>query len=876
MSWLGELWRRLVFFFRRGEFHRDLEEEMQHHLQMKVQGHVEAGLSAEEARYAALREFGNTLLLREKSGGVWGFAWFEALLQDLRYGLRQLRRNPGFTAVAVATLALGIGANTAIFSVVNVLVLNPYSFPAADRIVLVEARHVSGKNSGAGYRDFLDWREQDDVFEEMAIAPEVLNFTLTGQGEAQRVVGGLTTYGLLRVLDIQPAIGRFFNAGEDKPGAPRVAVLTYASWQHRFGGRDDVLGRTMTMNGKPFTIIGVMPSGFALPGIRTCEFLAPLQESPAQGRFQHQYHVVARLRPGITLAKAQSDMDTIASRLEREYPATNTGWRVRLERLRDVIVKEAAKPVLVLFSAVAFVLLLACANVAGLLLARASARTREIAVRASLGASRLRIVRQMLTESVILSLAGGALGLLFAQWLMNVLRRVSPSDLALDATLRLNLTVLLFTLALALLTGIVFGLAPAWYGSRTDLNSALKGDAKAWGGGRSRRRLLSGLVAAEAALSLMLLVSAGLLMKSLFWALHVDTGLRIEHVLTFALDLPYSKYSTGQRITAFYQELLGRLDAFPAAERAGAVMTLPMTGAMTGGAFQIKGRPKAPDWVDTLVQYNIVTPGWFRVMGVPLLRGRDFDEHDTATSPPVAVINDALARQFFPNQDPIGHRYKDDYDGKWRTIVGVVASYKHQQPMRGPMAMTYKPFTQSPSGSMWITVRTRRDPAKIASALRGLLASLDRDIPVMNLQTMRQVVADSLSQQSLLAWFLASFAAFALLLAGIGVYGIIAYSVVQRTHEFGVRMALGARRGDVLKSVLGEGFRLALIGVGIGIVGALALTRFLTSLLYGVKPTDPLTFVGVSLLLLVVALLACYIPARRATKVDPMVALRYE
>jgi len=799
-----------------------------------------------------------------------------SFIQDLRYGIRMLAKNPGFTTVAVLTLALGIGANTAIFSAVNALLLNPYPFPEPDRIVSVEARHVSGKNSGAGFRDFLDWREQNTVFKDMAIIPWDGAYTLTGQGDAQRIVGGATTYSFLHVLGIQPVIGRFFNAEEDKPGLPRVAVLSYAAWQQRFGGRNDILGQTMTLDGKPVTIIGVMPRGFAFPGIRTCEFLTPLQESPANGRFQHQYGVVARVKPGVALAKAQSEMNTIASRLEREYPETNTGWRVQLEPLRDAFAKEAAKPVLVLFSAVGFVLLLACVNVAGLLLARASTRTKEIAVRASLGASPLRIVRQMLTESVILSLAGGTLGLLFAEWLMNVLRRVAPSDMALDATLRLNLTVLLFTLAIALLTGIVFGLAPAWYSSRTDPNSALKGDANAWGGGRSRARLLSGLVAAEAALSLVLLVSAGLLMKSLFSALHVDTGLRTEHVLTFALDLPYAKYSTGQRITAFYQDLLDRLDAFPATDGAGAVMTLPMTGAMTGGAFQIEGRPRVPDWVDTLVQYNITSPGWFRVMGVPVLLGRDFDEHDTATSPPVAIINDTLARRFFPDQDPIGHRYKDDYDGKWRTIVGVVASYKHQQPTRGAYAMTYKPFAQSPSEFMWITVRTRGDPAKFASAVRGVVTSLDRGIPVMKLQTMRQIVADSLSEQSLLAWLLASFAAFALLLAAIGVYGIIAYSVVRRNHEFGVRMALGAQRGDVLRLVLGQGFKLAFIGVGIGIVGALGLTRFLASLLYGVKPTDPVTFLAVSLLLLAVALVACYIPAWRATKVDPMVALRYE
>ncbi len=390
------------------------------------------------------------------------------------------------------------------------------------------------------------------------------------------------------------------------------------------------------------------------------------------------------------------------------------------------------------------------------------------------------------------------------------------------------------------------------------------------------RKLLSGLVVAETVLSLVLLVGAGLLVKSLFWALHVDTGLRTDHVLTFMLDLPDNKYSTSRRITTFYQDLLGQLRALPTTEGAAAVRTLPMTGGMTGGAFQIEGQPKPRDRMDTLVAYNTVTPGWFRLMGVSLIRGRYFDEHDTAAGQHVAVINDVLARRFFADRDPIGQRYKDAYDGNWRTIIGVVASYRHQQPMRDPVAMTFKPLSQSPSALMWLTIRTRGDPADIVSAVRGSVASLDGNIPLVNLQTMRQVVADSLSEQSLMAWFLASFAAFALLLAATGIYGIVASAVVRRTHEFGIRMALGARRGDVLKSVLAQGFRLALTGIGIGIAGALALTRYLASLLYGVKPTDPLTLAGVSLLLLVVALLACYIPARRATKADPMVTLRYE
>jgi len=798
------------------------------------------------------------------------------LTEDARYALRVLAGSPAFTSVAVLTLALGIGANTAIFSAVNALLLNPYPFPEPDRIVSVEARHISGKNQNTGYRDFLDWREQNVVFEEMAILPEDLTSTLTGQGEPARIVGGYTTAGFLRVLGVQPVLGRFLTADEDTLGAKNVAVLSYATWQRRFGGNADVLGKTMILDGAPFIIVGVMPSQFAFPGIRTCEFFSSVHESPLNGRYQHQYGVVARLKPGITLERAQADMTTITRRLEQQYPATNRGWGAKVMPIQQALAEETRKPALVLFSAVGFVLLLACVNVAGLLLARASGRAREIAIRASLGAGRGRIVRQMLTESVLLSLVGGGLGLLFAPWFMDVLRGAAPQDFALDASMRLDSSVLLFALTISLLTGIVFGLAPALFGSTTDLNAALKGDANAWSGGRSRNRFLATLVAGEVALSLVLLVGAGLLVKSFVLALHVETGLRIEHVLTFALDLPDKKYSTGQQVTGFYRELLERLRASQGIDAAAAIMTLPMTDASTGGSFQIEGRPKAADWVDTLVSYNTSTPGFFRAMGIPILRGRDFDEHDTAASMPVAIINDALVRQFFPAEDPIGHKFKDDYDGKWCTIVGVVGSYSHQQPANPPEPGIYRPHAQYPSGYMWITVRTAGDPAKLATAVRGTVRALDRDIPIVKLRTMRQVVADSLSEPRLLTGFLGAFAGFALVLTAIGIYGITAYSVSQRMHEMGIRVALGASYGDVLAVVLCKGAFLAGAGVVIGIPVALAMSRVMGSLLYGISPRDLTVFAAVPVVLVAVALAASYLPARRAARVDPMAALRYE
>ena len=869
-------------FFRRRSWDEERARELEAYLEAETDDNIARGMSPQEARYAAHRKLGNTTLIREEIYHMNSLGWLETLWQDLRYGLRMLAKDPGFTVVAVLTLALGIGANTAIFSAVNALLLNPYPFPEPDRIMFVQARHISGKNHNTGYHDFVDWRAQNVVFEEMAIAPETLSFTLTGQGEPQRITGGLTTFGFLRVLGVQPLLGRFFTADEDKPHAPLVAVLTYEAWQRRFAGSPKILGQTMTLDGGPFrgpfTIIGVLPTTFAFPGVKTCEFLASVQESPLNGRYQHQYGVVARLRPGVTVERAQADMTAITQRLAQEYPETNTGWGAVVMPIRQALAGQVKKPVLILAAAVAFVLLLACLNVAALLLARASGRAREVAVRASLGATRGRIVRQMLTESVLLALAGGGLGLAVAAWLMDVLRSSAPEDFSLNVIMRLNPAVLVFALVVSLLTGVVFGLAPAWFSSQTDLNTALKGDAipsflrRGAGGGR----FLSALVAAEMALSLVLLVGGGLLLKSFLVALHVETGLRVEHVLTFELDLPYSRYSTRQLATTFYQELLARLRAAPGADAAAAVDTLPMDELGYGARFEIEGRPLAPDRSTTLVSYNGSTPGYFRTMGVPLLRGRDFDDRDTRASLPVAVINDTLARQFFPDEDPIGHVFKDEYGGQRRTIVGVVGSYKNRHPMNPPLPMVFRPLAQTSLDREWVVVRTAGDPAKLAASARAAVRSLDRDLPVIKLRTMQQVVADSLSEPRLVTWFVAGFALFALVLSVIGIYGITSYAVEQRMHELGIRVALGASQGDVLGLVLRKGALLAGIGAAVGIPVALALSHVMGSFLYGISPRDLVVFGGVPVLLLAVALAATYLPARRAAKVDPMVALRYE
>lgn len=798
------------------------------------------------------------------------------LSRDLQYAIRLLARRPGFTVVAILTLALAIGANTAIFSAINALLLNPYPFPESNRIVLLDARHVSGKNSATGYRDFLDWREQNVAFEEMAIVPWTGIYTLTGQGEPLRLVGGATTAGFLRVLGIQPVRGRFFSPEEDKPGAPRVALLSYAAWQKYFGGAASVLGQPIMLDGESFTVLGIMPKQFVFPGIQTCDFFTALRESGSGGRRQHQYDVVALMKADVTLAQAQANMTAIAQRLAQAFPDTDTGWDVAVLPVRQALAAEARTPSLILFSIVIFVLLLACANLAGLLLARAAGRAKEIAIRVSLGAGRWRIVRQLLTESALLSLAGGAAGLLFASWLMDVLRRAAPEDFGLDSALRLDSAVLAFTLLISLATGIVFGLAPAWYGSKADLNSALKGDANASSGARSRNRFQSFLVMGQVALSAVLLVGAGLLVRDLLVVLHMKTGLRTEHVLTFGLDPPSVKYSSVQRKVALYLDVISRLKRVQGVEGAAAVGSLPLTGGLTGGAFEIEGRPKAPDWVDTMVQYNSVTPDYFRAMGIPLLRGRDFDERDTVTAMPVTIINDTLAALYFPNDDPIGQRFRDDYDGHWRTIIGVVGSVKNQRPMKPPIPGLYAPHAQKAWSWMTVVVRTQGDPAKLAATAQSIVRAADSDLLILRIRTMEQVVADSMSQPELLASFVSGFAAFALLLAAIGIYGMMAYSVSQRIHEMGIRMALGATRKDILKLILLRGAVLAGCGMALGIPVALATSRLMASLLYGISSRDATVYLAVPFLLITVSLAASYFPARRAMRVDPMDALRHE
>jgi len=875
METLGELCRRLLFLVRGDRFNREMEEEMRFHLEKRAASNRDQGASPEVARRAAQRRFGNAPLLRERSRDAWGWAWLDHLWQDVRFALRSLRRTPGFFAVAILTLAFGIGVNAAIFSAVYALILNPYPFPDPGRLVSVEEHNVAGDSNSTGIVEFHDWQSQNSVFEAMAIEPWPGSFTLSGQGEPHRIEGGRTTAGFLNVLGIQPAMGRFFTEQDSLPGAAPVALITWEMWERRFGADPGILGRTMTLEGLTVPVIGVLPRGFVYPGIPTCEFLAPLQDSGGLGRKQHQYSVLARLKSGVTIAQAQSDMSIIASRLETLYPETNKGWGARVRPLRDMLVEEVRTPVLVMSASVGFVLLLACVNVAGLLLARASGKTREVGIRTALGAGRGRIIRQMLTETVILSLAGGAAGVVLAFWMMRGLRAVAPEYLALDSALHLNPAVLVFTLAVSIAVGIASGAIPAWLASGADPNSALKEEGSAWRRARSRNRALSFLVTGEVALSVLLMTGSGLMTRSFLRGMNMNIGIRTENVVSFQLGLPYGKSSPAQA-DVFYRELLDRLNHAPGIESAAAVGTLPMTGGLQGGAFLLDDRPKPPDWRDQMVQYNNSTPGYFATMGIPLLRGRDFNAQDTATSPPVGIVNEALARRYFPGQDPLGRRYLDDYDGQWRIIVGVVGSVAHQRPTQTPMPGVYAPFRQTPNNWMWIVARGRGDAAPVIATARQVVHDLNPDMPLEKVRTMREVVSDSLQVPRLLMQFFSIFAAFALLLDAIGIYGIVDYSACQRNHEMGIRVALGASRGTIALLMMRKGIVPAAIGALIGLPASAILLGALRAVLLGISSRDATVAIGVSVLLLIVALCTSLLPARRAARVDTVFALRYE
>jgi putative ABC transport system permease protein len=872
MQRLGELGRRLLFLLRRDRFDRDLAREIAGHLEMQAEEHREGGMNDVEARQAASRQFGNATLLRESSRDAWGWAWLDRLGQDLRYALRTCRRNPAFAAITVAVLALGIGGNTAIFSLANALVINPFPYPESDRLVTVESRLEGGEWTTGPVGIFFAFREQATLFDAVAAfgwdRSNVAGEGLPGLDAPQRLIGGRGSASFLRVLGVAPVLGRFFNTDEDRPNGPPVVVLGYSMWQ-RFGGRPDILGHTLTLNGRPHTIIGVMPARLPLPGTFACEFWTPIAYShvSADTTFWTGDNTVGRVRRGVTFAAAQAQLNAILHGREQQNASLRRGWEARVRDIGAEIREYAQPAVRVLAAAVGLVLLLACVNLAGLLLARAEARTREMAVRASLGASRSRLVRQMLTESVLLSLCGGALGLLVASWGVQTLAAAAPPQLGLTAAVRMDVPVLVFALVLSCSTGVLFGLIPALRGSKANLVTSLKDAANAWGAARRGRHTLPLLVVTEIALAVVLLSCGGLLMKSFVGLRRVDPGLRADHVLTFELALNRSAYGSTAKVRAFTAALLERLRAVPGVTSVAAVDPLPMSRQYSGGGVEIDGRQADSS---KHAQYLSATAGYFRTMGIPVLLGREFSESDERSGARGIVVNDQFVRVFLAREDPLVQTLRGV------PIIGVVGNVRHNGPAQPPDPQIYTSFALRPASAFGVALCTTVNPTSVLRAVRAEMQALDRDLPLYRVRTMEQVVSDSVAEARLTSTTVFGFAVFALVLATMGIYGVIAFSMGQRAHEIGVRVALGASRRNVLALMLRTTVWLALAGVAAGVPITLATSRLVGALLVGVSPRDAMVLTEVPAVLVAVALVASYIPARRATRINPLDALRCE
>ncbi len=872
-------------FRRRKQREQDLDDEIRAHLAMAVRERIERGEDPDEAEANARREFGSATLVKEVTREMWGWRWLETLLQDMRYGLRQLRRNPGFTAVAVLTLALGIGANTAIFSVVNEVLLQTPPYKSPGRLVMVWATHPRRgiETDLVTPADFLDWKTQNHVFAQIAGSTDEI-FTLTGMGDPEQVIGYSFSAQFFHVLGVKAMLGRTFVPSEDKPGSDHVVVLSYRFWQRLFGGDKNVLDRVITLSGAPYTVIGVMPPGFIWPDSLD-ELWTPLALDPSlwSNRQMRFLRVMARLKHGVTVKQAQEQMIAVMQGIDRRYPDTNAGEGVRLASLREETVGDIQPALLVLLAAVAFVLLIACVNLANLLLARATAREKETAIRVALGASRHRLIRQFLTESVLLSVIGGALGFVLALGGARFLLAIFPNNIA-----NLNIPqvtqipmggrVLAFALIVSIVTGLLFGLAPALSGSSSQLNEKLKEGGRTSTAGAHGQRFRSVLVASEIALAVLLLAGAGLMIRSFEQIEAGNLGFDPGHLLTMEAFLPRHKYSSVLAQHNFVQNALERVDGLPGVQSAAAINFLPLSGFWGTVNFTVAGRAAPKLAEEPEADNRVVTPDYFKTMRIPLLRGREFTVADRADASHVVIINRKLRDRYWPNANPLGKRLNlgTSVRPDWWQIIGVVGDVKAFGLQNPAHLDIYRPLAQSPMRLVAFTVRTGPEPLSLANSVKKAIWQVDRDQPVFDVVSMSELAAESVTLRRVSMLLLGGLSVLALTLAGVGVYGVISYSVSQRTHEFGIRMALGAQRRDVLGLVVGQGMWLAIFGVGIGLAASLGLTRLMTGLLYGVKPADPTTFVAVLLLLIVVVLAACYFPARRATKVDPMVALRHE
>jgi putative ABC transport system permease protein len=876
---------------------QELDEEIRAHLEMAVRERIERGETAEQARRAVLREFGNVSLIKEVTRDMWGWGWLEQLAQDLRYGARMLIKRPGFALVAVLTLALGVGANSAIFSVVNAVLLRPLPYAEPERLVFIYDSWPGGRlpKSPLMEAEFLRLRDEAGSLEQVSLYTTA-TLTLTGAGEPERLACGTASGDLFAALGVPVALGRTFLREEEPRGQGHVVILSDGFWRRKLAGDPGIIGQALTLDGRSYTIIGVLPQGFKSPPEMQADAAIELWLPPGYNLAgpccSHGLNVVARLRGGQTLEQAQAEADTIMAGVRQDYP---NGFpkdgikRAMIRPLEQEIVGDLRRPLWVLLAAVLFVLLIACANVANLLLARSEARQKEIAIRAALGAGRGRIIRQLLAESLLLAIIGGGMGLLLASLGLRLLPLIGSEKIPRLQEVTLDARVLGFTLLMSLLTSVVFGLVPAYQAVKFDLQAALKEGGRAAASARGRSRLRAALIIAEVALSLVLLVGAGLLIKS-FWRLRqIDTGFKAEQVLTMRLFPPASAYPDDQHVAAFYEELLRRVRSLPGVTDAAVVDAVPLGDRSGGTVMEVEGRPAEMSALNA-AGWRVVSPAYFRTLGVRLVSGRFLEDADQGKAALVAVINETLARTHWPGEEPLGRRIRllnrpPGYaTTAFLTVVGVVADAKNEALTEAARQEVYVPLRQREAAidgmglerQMSLAVRTSGEPLELAKVIRQEVGALDPNVPVAGVRTMEQILASVSVQPRFNMILLGIFAAVALAMASVGIYGVLSYSVTQRTHEIGIRLALGARQGDVLKMVVSQGMVLALTGMAIGVASSFALTRLMTGLLYGVSATDPVTFAAIALLLAGVALLACYLPARRASKVDPMIALRYE
>jgi putative ABC transport system permease protein len=894
---LTTLKTKLRALLRKSEVERELDEELRYHIEQQTEQNIRLGMNPEEARQAALKSFGGVEQAKEWSRDAHGVRWIEDLWQDLRYGARMLVKNPGFTLVAALTLALGIGANTAIFSVVNGALLKPLPYEESERLVFVAERAASGGQEPISYPNFTDWRAQNRAFEHIGVFNSG-GYTLTVGGEAERVVAGQVTADLFAALRVNAAVGRVITNEDDRPGAAPVVVLGHDLWRRVFGGDPQVVGQRILLDGYGYTVIGVAPRGFSVPVDAAIWVSAGLMAAHRPDWRQRgnypQFYGIARLKPGVTLEQARSDLDNIAVGLEKQYPNTNKGRRVRIIPLLENYVGDTRPALRILMGAVGFVLLIACVNVASLALARATVRTTEMAIRAALGASAWRIVRQLLTESGLLAMLGGAFGLVIAQWGVKLILAVAPSGAVPRAgEIRIDNRVLLFAAAASAITGVLSGLLPALQTSRPDMQGALK--ETGIGATSHKPWLRGGLLVAEIALTMVLLVGAGLLIRS-FWQLRqVATGFDYDRLLTFNVALSPGKYSELEQQIRFFQQVSERISALPGVESVGLSSRLPLRSGGWQTRFWVEGRPAPALSQWPRMDASVVDANYFKTMKIPLIGGRRFNERDdrshltqeftkgmNALQKFVAglravIIDEEFARRHFPNGDAIGKRIRlggEDPKDPVVTVVGIVGRVKMEEPSRkSNRVQGYFPFLQFPLGPTFI-VRTQTSPEALMAAVRRQVREVDPSQPISDASSLEEIRSESMARERLILALVGSFAAIAFILAMVGIYGLVSYSVTRRTREIGIRMAFGAQASDVRRLVVRQGLSLALAGVAIGLAAAFALTRLMKTLLFEVSATDPLTFASIAALLTATALLACYLPARRATKVDPMVALR--